>query len=987
MGNKLSMKVCSLDKKPICELLDNTPYRARNIVETKSINEIVGITFDIPCNNPKWKNISNESLILFNDEYYLVKNLDFNHTKDNKLVLSVESKHLSNMLAEQLISLPEIEPMNIVDLMKVALCYDEDGNPTLGWSLGTVSTSVDHVKMRGLEAGEQSPFSFIMSIMEKYDAIPIFNSQTMTVDVIPQTKQEHPTLDLRVSKNLKEVNITYDTSEMVTKLYCYGATDKDGNELDIMSVNPSGLPYITNYDYYLARGYTQDFIDNHLPLFTKTNIYRETSIFEAQDLYDNSMAELEKVSKPKVKVQIQALNTTRIRTNNIVNIDLGDCVLVHDDDLGMDFVCNVTKKTIEYENPHLLNVELVNAVQYKDTLSELFNSVNNVSNVIHTGAFGETWKGNVTVADIKDLNLYYLSAEQIEAKYASIENLNANYLTADQIRATYLDAESIGAKYATIGSLNAIEAKIKDLDVETIQGKLGEFEELFAQNAEFHKLFADEAEIEELKAGNITVTGKLKASEAEIDTIKATYVQIGSFEAYKGTVENLYVTNGEIDNLKSKYIEALSIETDTAKIEQLMAAIAKIETLEASMADIENLVSKTIVTDDLEAEKATIDSLSAKLANIEKAIIDIAQIEDLEAANAEIDNLNAEYIDAIKVDVVELNAKSATIEQLNAYTLKSEFGEFKKLTVEDLKAANANIGKLDANLANINSIIGGSLGVGDVQAIHLTVENAVIDEAVIKELIAAYIEVSDLKAGAISTDKFIIQSDDGGIVIEGSTQQFKDENGNVRLQVGKDGQGNFTFIVFGEDGTTQIIDQNGIHEAAVPDGLIKDKMVAEDAGIKASKIKYVDKDGDKTLQTVIEHEQGRIETLIKETTIENEDGTTTTLKDAYNQTVETVNGTKETIAKIETKVDEATGKVDGYDNRITEIEKTNEGISSKVVEVSNKVDDLDITNRNYIRNSKTMIFETYGFVNSNQDDFVADELNYLTDDDGNMFIY
>ena len=71
MGNKLSMKVCSLDKKPICELWDYTPYRVRNVVETRSIDEIVGVTFDIPCANPKWKNISNESLILFNNEYYL----------------------------------------------------------------------------------------------------------------------------------------------------------------------------------------------------------------------------------------------------------------------------------------------------------------------------------------------------------------------------------------------------------------------------------------------------------------------------------------------------------------------------------------------------------------------------------------------------------------------------------------------------------------------------------------------------------------------------------------------------------------------------------------------------------------------------------------------------------------------------------------------------------------------------------------------------
>ena len=967
MGNKLSMKVCSLDKKPICELRDYTPYRARNIVETRSIDEIVGVTFDIPCANPKWKHISNESLILFNNEYYIVKNLDFNHTNDNKLVLSVETKHLSNMLAEQLIYLPEIEPMNIVDLMKVALCYDENGKPTLGWSLGTVSMGVDHVKKRGLESGEQSPFSFIMTIMEKYDAIPIFDSQTMTVDVVPQTEQDHPTLDLRVSKNLKEVNIKYDTSEMVTKLYCYGAADEDGNELDIMSVNPTGLPYITNYDYFLARGYTQDFIDKHLPLFTKTNIYRESSIYDADDLYENGVAELEKVSQPKVEVQIQALNTTKIRSNNIVNIDLGDCVLVHDDDLGMDFICNVTKKTIEYENPHLLNVELVNAVQYKDTLSELFNSVNNVSNVVHSGALTSNWKGNVTVADIKDLNLYYLSAEQIEAKYATIENLTANYLTAEQIKTTYLDAESIGATYATIASLNAIDTKIQNLDVDTINGKLAEFEELLVDYGEFHELFANEAEIEELKAGDVTVTGKLKANTAEIETIKANYVQMGAFEAYKGTVENLYATNGEIENLKAQYIEALSIETDSAKIAELEAALAKIETLQATLANVEKLVSQTIITDDLEASNATITNLDATLANIGTAIIEIAKVEDLQAANAQIENLNAQYIDAVEIDVEQLKAKSATIEQLTAYTLKSEFGEFQNLTAENLKAANATIGTLDANVANIINVLAGAVGTGLLQTVHLTADNVVIDDAVIKSAMIDNIDTDIVRIG------------NDNIIISGSTQQFKDNNGVVRIQIGLDAQGNFTFVVANEDGAT-IIGADGITENAVPNGLIVNKMVSDEAGIEAHKIKYVDKDGDKTLQTVIGIEQGRIDTLIKETHIENIDGTTTSIKDVYVDMKETVNGYNTTIADVKTTVNTLDGTVKTMSSDIATIKET-------ATEVSTMISSMDMTNRNYIRNSKTMIFETYGFLNNPQENFVADELSYLTDDDGNMYIY
>ena len=100
------------------------------------------------------------------------------------------------------------------------------------------------------------------------------------------------------------------------------------------------------------------------------------------------------------------------------------------------------------------------------------------------------------------------------------------------------------------------------------------------------------------------------------------------------------------------------------------------------------------------------------------------------------------------------------------------FYGYTKAAIEDLNTANANIGKLDAIAANIESIMAGNIGAGTLQTIHLTAENVVLDEAVVKELIAAEIDVSDLKAGTISTDQFTIQSDDGGIKIVGSTQQF-----------------------------------------------------------------------------------------------------------------------------------------------------------------------------------------------------------------------
>lgn len=57
-----------------------------------------------------------------------------------------------------------------------------------------------------------------------------------------------------------------------------------------------------------------------------------------------------------------------------------------------------------------------------------------------------------------------------------------------------------------------------------------------------------------------------------------------------------------------------------------------------------------------------------------------------------------------------------------------------------------------------------------------------IDSALIKNAVIQTVTVGDLLSGTISTNKFIIASDDGGIKIQGATQQWSDSNGTIRMQ-------------------------------------------------------------------------------------------------------------------------------------------------------------------------------------------------------------
>lgn len=199
--------------------------------------------------------------------------------------------------------------------------------------------------------------------------------------------------------------------------------------------------------------------------------------------------------------------------------------------------------------------------------------------------------------------------------------------------------------------------------------------------------------------------------------------------------------------------------------------------------------------------------------------------------HAMINKLDVDTAKITYATITNLNATNANIEKLNA-----DVGNFRDLTATQFKAANAKIDILDGNYANIKTLLSGNAGVGDLQNIHLTSQNAVIDSALIRNAVMQTVTISDLLAGTISTDKFTIVSDDGGIQIQGATQQWKDANGVVRLQAGKDASGNFTFALFDETGKGILIDAAGVQKGAIADGVVVDSMISDNANIAASKL-------------------------------------------------------------------------------------------------------------------------------------------------------
>lgn len=236
-------------------------------------------------------------------------------------------------------------------------------------------------------------------------------------------------------------------------------------------------------------------------------------------------------------------------------------------------------------------------------------------------------------------------------------------------------------------------------------------------------------------------------------------------------------------------------------------------------------------------QSSTVDAVTGNFTNLYAKYIDADQIvaKLIKADSAEFKTLVSESIQTDILTAKILNADEGFFKELTTQLIKDESGN----VIIDLINNTINASTINSDVAHIKNLLSGSGEFGDLQSIHLTVANSTIDEAVIKELIAAKISVADLMAHSATAELITLISQNGNpaIAFKGATQQFYDSDGNVRIQMGQDGKGNFNFIIRGSDGKTKMFDENGITADGIPDGTIIGGMISDNT-ISKSKLDF-----------------------------------------------------------------------------------------------------------------------------------------------------
>lgn len=384
-----NMYVYNLDYVKVCNLYNNQGTSPRNVILKKTVNEISELTFDIPFTNPNIQYIINSNLIEFEGQIYEIVTPTRAHSDSEAALMNVSCRHYSwSLKCKQIVDL-ETDPLLPIDALK-AILY-EGSTPRYGWTVGTITSPSIY---RYFQFTEQTAFEALGQIAETFNSYFFFDARIVNgamLAVVNMYDKDNigafEPVYIDINKNLKNVSVDYDTTEMATRLYCFGGTDPStGIEVDLFDAIVDGVPwtktYIENYSYFIDQGYTEQYILNNPNIFLKEAVWRDSNYVDANTLYADAVTKLETLSQPKLTVTFSSVDFREydygLRTANI-----GYPVFVRDDSIGVYVQCIVTSIMRNYETPWIYEFEVSNAIDYANVLNKIMRGTNTTNITIN----------------------------------------------------------------------------------------------------------------------------------------------------------------------------------------------------------------------------------------------------------------------------------------------------------------------------------------------------------------------------------------------------------------------------------------------------------------------------------------------------------------------------------------------------------------------------------------------------------------------------
>ena len=272
------------------ERMGMIPYSSVDSIK-RGINSVSELTFSVHkyygeenLRNPLYDELKTERFIeLDDDECYVIKNIsEVNERLKSVTAYSREKKLFKNMAEFEDITLTLKNPYTDIE---GCFSLDELLYDATGWRVGYVSqkvlyksneTVIDNItgetettltneeKLRYQESVSTNWYDYINTdIAEQFECYPVFDSYNKVVNLYSDDELgEDPQLMLSYDNYLKEIELSDDTEDIVTKLVLSGNDD-----LTISEVNPSGETFVEDFSYFIESREMSDALISALELY------------------------------------------------------------------------------------------------------------------------------------------------------------------------------------------------------------------------------------------------------------------------------------------------------------------------------------------------------------------------------------------------------------------------------------------------------------------------------------------------------------------------------------------------------------------------------------------------------------------------------------------------------------------------------------------------------------------------------------------------
>lgn len=249
---------------------------------------------------------------------------------------------------------------------------------------------------------------------------------------------------------------------------------------------------------------------------------------------------------------------------------------------------------------------------------------------------------------------------------------------------------------------------------------------------------------------------------------------------------------------------------------------------------VEQLAADMVLAKEVIAKKITADEADLKFATIERANI----------IEAEIEKVSGEFADYKVIVTEDFTAVNAEIN-----TVKGDLADYKTVIADDFTAVNAEITTVKGDLADYKTVVAGDIDALSGRITLVSGELADYKTVVSNELITAKgwmaegsignaqissVDAAKIKSGILDTALVTVKGTNGNLQIIDNTISISD-SARVRVQVGKDGTGDYTLAVWDAAGNL-IWDALGATENTIQRPIIRDEVVADDVAIKGTKL-------------------------------------------------------------------------------------------------------------------------------------------------------